>query len=244
MAFVTLVRLRAANDIRIGVGGPVGEAILRAWFVLAQAVGPQALERRAAFEADRRRLIDETRRHSRYLRDVVLQYTADQREGTPRVVDHVHIDVDRVAGALVLSPAQAQALVHELRRLDLRGQHTLSVVRVDRTSGVMEARIGGSVIPLVGRPSSAGSTWSRSSLARNRELAQRHTAIYNETVCRELNSYSAELASLRDLAGRVPPGPISDLVAALIGEATTLVHGLRVSAWLALGGTARGEVGG
>lgn len=145
-AFEALVRLQAVNDLRIGAGGQAGEAMLRAWFLLSQVIGEAAARQRAALDARRTALAETTRQQARYLREVLLVYSAEQRRGRARVADHLHLEIGRDDGSVVLAPRQAAALTRQLDELDLSGQYTVRVDRSDRATGALTAYIGDRLI--------------------------------------------------------------------------------------------------
>lgn len=141
-AFTNLVVLQTRNELLLGRGGAVAEALNRAWYQLQLGAGRAAAAAGQEFREHQERLSEETRRQARYLIDVLSEIAMTQRRDRPVVAEHLHFRVERGHRLKVLSPGQAAALTSQFSALGLTGQHAVQVVASDHITGELLLTVG------------------------------------------------------------------------------------------------------
>ncbi|MFE8936062.1 hypothetical protein ACFYNX_01010 [Streptomyces sp. NPDC007872] len=142
-AFRNMVALQTRNELLLGRGGAVVEALNRTWYQLEVTLGDTARRAHHEFRREQQCLSDRTREEARYLADILLEAAAAQRVGRPAVAEHLHFTMDREQRLQVLSPAQAEVLMAGLAALDLTGRHRAEVLFSDPVTGEAQLSVGG-----------------------------------------------------------------------------------------------------
>ncbi|MER5961404.1 hypothetical protein [Streptomyces sp. NPDC002057] len=145
-AFRNMVALQTRNELLLGRGGAVAEALNRTWYQLEATVGDTARRAHHEFRGEQQHLSDRTREQARYLADILLETAAAQRLGRPAVAEHLHFTMDREQRLQVLTPAQADALTTQLTALDLTGRHRAEVLASDPVTGEAQLSVGGRIL--------------------------------------------------------------------------------------------------
>lgn len=153
-AFRNMVALQTRNELLLGRGGAVAEALNRTWYQLEATVGDTARRAHHEFRREQQHLSDRTREQARYLADILFETAAAQRLGRPAVAEHLHFTMDREQRLQVLTPAQAESLTTQLTALDLTGRHRAEILFSDPVTGEVRLSVGGRtlhVAPAKGR---------------------------------------------------------------------------------------------
>lgn len=141
-AFTHLLRLDVRNQVLLGAGGTITEALNRAWYQLELSVGARASAGRHLFRSQQDDLARSTRESGIYLADVLQQAASAQRQDRARVAEHLHLSIDRIAGVQVLTARQSAALLTFVKSSGLQGLHAVQVVNKHLASGQISLRIG------------------------------------------------------------------------------------------------------
>jgi hypothetical protein len=142
-AFKNFVSLQTRNELLLGRGGAVAEALNRTWYQMHMTVGRAASAASEEFRQQQERLSAETRSQARYLVDILTEFAAAQRRNRPTVSEHLHLRMEREERLQVLTPGQAAALAVQLSELNLTGQHAVRVVASDHITGELSLALGG-----------------------------------------------------------------------------------------------------